>query len=405
MQVSWWISKRLSLKSSGTFSSYIILISIIAVSLSLTVMIISNSMINGFQYEIKRKLFDFWGHAKIIKYENNYSFRENPIRADFKNLQEIKNLPAIQSTQSYINKAGIIKTDNDIEGIVLKGVFAPSLPTFSSYISSGENIELGDSMSTDLLISEYTAKRLLLKVKDKVLIYFIEENQAPKVRRFYVKGIYSTGLAEYDQVFAIGDARLLADLNQWGDTLISGIQISYKNMEDMDVASQSINELLPQDMACKTMQESNPNIFDWLNLQTLNEWIILILMSIVSIVNVINMLFIIIWERTHMIGILKALGSYNRTLQQIFIIIAARIIGWGLLIGNIVGIGLAWVQKKYGIIRLPEESYYVKVAPVVFDWGMILLINLATIIITFFVLLIPVLVINKVNPIKTIRFS
>jgi len=401
-----FIAQRLQLKAQHSFAYMIVNISIAALALGIAVMIIANSMVNGFQYEVKRKLFDFWGHAHVLYNDNNISFQEQPIPSTGNYLDSILSLSGITNIEPYIKKAGILKTPNDIEGIVLKGISKEHSKSLIGYINKGRAIHYTDTASQDILISEKTANRLKLKIHDKVLIYFIENNAPPKIRKFYVSGIYSTGLMEYDQVYALVDIAQLQAINNWGDSLVSGYQLNFENINDMEKLSKKIElNYLDYDMSCKSLRDINPNIFDWLSLQKINEYIILGLMFIVAIVNMVNMLLILILERTQMIGVLKSLGAKDTLLQGLFLWVAARVIGWGLILGNIVGISICLIQKYGNIIRLPEESYYMKVAPVLIDWQIILLINIVVILLTLSALLLPTFLVKNIAPVKVLRFE
>ncbi len=407
MNIASWIAKRISINQNNSIGSFIIKISITALALSLGVMIISNSLINGFQIEIKSKLFDLWGHAQIKNLDNNTSLQDKPISNTDLYSNQLKNEKEISKIEPYIQKAGIIKTKDNIEGIVLKS-WRPqgALPSLTRYLSEGSGYETGDTLDQLIWISEHTAGRLQLTLNDKVIVYFIEQAQAPKVRKFYVKGIYNTGLLEYDEVFAFVDYTVLSKLTGYGDTLLSGIQLHFDNYKNMNKIALKIEQnILPQNQICRSMGELNPNLFDWLALQNINESIIMILMIIVSIVNMANMLLILIVERTNMIGLLKALGLKDFVLQKIFLHIAFRVVGWGLFFGNLFGFGLCLIQQKCKIITLPQESYYVKVAPVVFDFNMLILINVGVVFITLLSLIIPTLIIQKISPTKAIQFD
>jgi lipoprotein-releasing system permease protein len=407
MNLSAWVAQRISFSNQYSIASFIVKISITALALSLGIMIISNSMITGFQVEIKNKLFDFWGHAQIKSLDNNQSFEENPIKGFSAYIDSLKSDKSILNIEPFIQKAGIIKTKDNIEGIVLKSIDAKAAKTkLGAYLSEG-NFDINNDTITQLIwLSEHTAARLQLKINDKLLVYFVENATLPKVRKFYVKGIYNSGLLEYDEVFAFVDYTMLAQLTNFGDSMLSGIQLRFYDATAMQTKAEGIElNILPQDQICKTIRDINPNIFDWLGLQNMNEIIILILMAIVAIVNMINMLLILILERTKMVGMLAALGASHRLIQNIFLFVSLRIIFWGLLWGNVFGFGLCLLQRYGKFIKLPQESYYVKVAPIFFDYKMIVLLNVGVVVVTLLSLLIPAQIIQKIKPVKAIQFN
>jgi len=307
----------------------------------------------------------------------------------------------------FANKAGIIKAKDQLEGIILKGIGKDYDWSFmKDYIVDGEVLEFNDSTaSRDILISESTAKRLKIKVKDKFTVHFVESGDRIQ-RLFKVKGIYKTGLEEYDKKFAIIDIRRIQQLNGWAEDEVSGFEVFLDDIRDLDVFDEYIYfHVLGPELKCLSIKDVYPGIFNWLNLQDVNERLILILMIIVSIVNMTTALMILILERTNMIGVLKALGSPSASIRRIFLYHAAYIIGLGLLLGNILGIGICLIQQQFGVITLPEEAYYVSVAPVELDLWTILLLNLGTFLITLIVLTIPSYLVTRIDPVKAIRFK
>lgn len=610
MKFEYQIARRLNAASRKSFSRTIIRLSILAITLSMTVMIIASSVVRGFKHEISDKIFGFWGHIHItsdyapssMAYEStpmsaNQHFlasldtikqleyvcsNEAPIPVLVHNIHQpfvygallmfffcvlvffgLKNrstnkiryfttailfisgllllinhpfeLPdivrtskgGIQHIQKYIHKEGIIKTRDQIEGIVLRGIDEDfNWDYLQNNIQQGSKLSLEvNSSKNEIIISKTTADRLELKLDDEFLIYFIQNDQS-LARKFKVKGIYKTGLAEYDQTFALVNIRILQELNNWrpyknfqtlttfdegetffkiikdqanseadwvyaknkllsgdlnvvfdsfsnailipdelaknrllqvGDSIyfnyedasfetfelgfivggiykqnpaiqpnmiycnywtmnhlnqilpeqISGFEIFIDAIEDLDAVGNYVNyvTLLGKNYYASTIKEMESNIFDWLNLTDMNERIILLLMILVSIINMSTSLLILILERTNMIGILKALGASNWSVRKIFLYNAFQIIFKGLLWGNIIGIGLCLLQSHFGIIQLPEELYYVKVAPVELNLIQILLLNIGTIGITLTMLILPSLIVSRIHPVKAIKFK
>lgn len=406
MNFALYITKRIALSRQPSFSRFIIRIAVTATALSVAVMIIAGAMVTGFQKEISKKVFGFWGHINIRSYTDNFGFKDNPISIHQSFYPSLDKVNGIRHIQVYATKPAIIKAKSDIESIVLKGFGKDFDWSFmNQYIMSGKSFTAGDtSKPYKLIISQATASRLNLKVGDDVPVYFIQN--PPRARKFRIAAIYKTGIEEYDKQFALTDIARIQELNNWTADSVGGFEVFINDVKDIDAMGRMINEnYIDQDLVAHTMKEINPNIFDWLSLQSINERVILILMSLVAVINMITALLILILERTNMIGILKSLGSSNWTIRRIFLYNAGYIILLGLLIGNAVGTGLCLLQKKFGFIRLPEESYYVSVAPVNLDPVFIIALNIAVMLLCLFVLIIPSYLVSRITPVKAIRFS
>jgi len=270
----------------------------------------------------------------------------------------------------------------------------------------GSVIHAGDSSNyRKIIISQTTADRLRLKLGGKVRLFFIKENQQVG-RVFNIAGIYKTGLLEYDKIFALVDIAQIQRLNGWTPDQVGGFEVFINDPAKIDALGKTINEdYVGRELRALTIKEVYPNIFDWLNLQSTNERVILILMTAVAAINMITALLILILERTNMIGILKSLGATNWSIRKIFLMFAGYIITLGLIWGNAVGIGLCLIQKYFHVIRLPEESYYISVAPINLDPLFIVVVNAATLVICLLVLIIPSYLITRIQPVKAIRFN
>lgn len=407
MNTEFFITKRIAFKQNKGFSGFIIKIAIIAIALSMTVMLVTTATVNGFQNEISRKIFGFWGHIHIRNYDANRSYEDvNPIDKNQDFYPAIDTIEGISHIQIYANKAGIIKTDTDIEGIVLKGIGSDyNWDFFQQYMLEGEPFSIQDSSkSNEILISKTTANRLQLTVGDKLVTYFVQD--PPRIRKFKISGIYKTGLAEYDEKYALIDIKHIQKLNKWKENEIGGFEVFIDEVDDLDEMSDKIYyEIIDHELLSQNMKEINPNIFEWLKLQDMNETVMISLMVLVAIINMMTTLLILILERTNMIGILKALGATNWTIRKIFLYNASFIIGIGLLIGNFMGLALCFLQKHFGFIRLPEESYYISIAPIEIDLMTIAFLNIGTLLVCIVTLVIPSYLVSKINPIKAIRFS
>jgi len=406
MRVEAFIAKRLSFSKQSGFSSFIIKIAIVAVCLSVAVMIIATALVNGFKKEIENKVFGFMGSIQISSFESNHAFQNKPIAYNPKLSQSITTLDAVTHVQTYANITTILKSPTEMEGIALKGVgFDFNWQFFEKYMYAGKPFVMDSTKkSNEIVLSKTTADRLKVEIGDKVNAYFIKD--PPRIRSFKISGIFNTGLIEYDMAYALIDIRHVQKLSNWNDKQIQGYEVF---IDDANALEKTNNELffniLGPDLLSQTLKEINPSIFNWLELQSVNEKVIFALMIIVAVINMITTLLILIMERTNMIGILKALGASNWTIRKLFLYNAAFIVGFGLLFGNFFGLGLCFFQDHFGFIQLSEESYFIKTAPVYINWWIVLIINLATLVICIFSLLLPSYLITKISPVKAIRFS
>lgn len=402
LNIERFITKRLIFNKERSFSKFIIRIAIAAVALSMAVMILTISLVSGFQKEITDKIFGFWGHIHITEFGIGKS--EHPISINQVYYPHLDTLPEIKHIQVFAYKAGIIKTEDQIEGLVLKGVSSDFDWDFlNSEMESGKVLDVSKAtVSSGILISSYTARRLNLKVGDKALAYFIQN--PPRYRQLEIEGIYNTGLEEYDKMYALVDLRHIQQLNDWEEHMVGGFEVFLENPSELERISEYIlYDVLGYDQMAQTIKEVYPNIFDWLELQNMNELIIILLMIAVAAINMITCLLILILDRTRMIGILKALGANNFQIRKIFLYQAAYILGFGMLAGNLLGIGIALLQMHFQFIQLDEASYYVSYAPVNLNILHLLLLNISTFLLCLLFLLLPSFLVAKIAPVRAIR--
>ena len=435
MNFPFFIASRVAASGQKSFARLIIRIAIAAVALSIAVMIIANALIKGFKSEISDKMFSFWGHIHITSAQQTTTYEPIPILADetfLPKLKALKTLPdsflkiekiigeakntegvakpsfgGIKHVQAYATKAGIIKTKDNFEGVVLKGVSADFNWSFiDQYIIEGRKLNSCSADScNEILISKSTADRLNLKLNGKFIVHFVQNN-AQEQRLFQIVGIYKTGLEEYDKKFALVDIQPIQALLGWSSNQIAGYEVFVDDIRDLNRMNNFIyNELISSQFSSQTIRQEQPSIFEWLDLQDVNEKVILGLMLLVGIINMVTALLILILERTNMIGTLKSLGSSNWSIQRIFLYYGAIIICIGLLIGNVVGIGLAFLEQKFKFIKLSEADYYLSYAPIKFDLITILSLNLGTLLITTLFLLLPTLLVLSISPVKAIQFK
>lgn len=402
-----FIAARMTMRAR-TFSRLIIRIATVAVALSVTVMILTTSLISGFQREISEKVYGFWGHIQISKYSWTQSFENAPLSIDQPFYPALAGEEGIRHMQAFATKPAIIKTDEYFEGVILKGVSHDFDWRFiEQHLVAGGTFRLpADSMSFEIVLSQTTADRLRLKVGDKAVTHFIDpQTRSTRVRIMNVIGIYNTGLAEYDRLFALVDLRQIRRLNGWDSTQVGGFEVFIDDPQRLDELTSMVYSRVGSDLNAQSIRELQPSIFDWLDLQTTNEYLVLVIMAIVAAINMITALLILILERTPMIGTLKALGARNWSIRKIFLLKAAFIIGFGLLLGNVFGLGLGFIQDRFSIITLPEETYYVSVAPVSFNWLAIILLNAGAIIVCLASLIGPSYLVSRISPVKALRFD
>ncbi|GAO43463.1 ABC transporter permease [Flavihumibacter petaseus] len=410
MNIPRFIATRIALNRQKSFSRFIIRLAVAATAVSVTAMIIALSFTTGFQQAISQKIFSFWGHVRVKHYEPEKVniAEELPITRNDTVEQLKKVIPGIQSIQAFATRNAILKTAESIEGVLFKGVDAAyDTSRMKAFLKEGRWMHFPDSgYSNEIVLSVYTANQLSLAVGKELLIYFIQsDGSPPRVRKLMISGLYKTGIEEYDKLIALGDLRLVQRMNNWPPDQIGGYEVFAKDFHDVPRLNEKIFDLLPPMWINRSIEEIYPNIFDWLNLQDKTILIVLIIMTIVAVLNLITCLIILVLERTRMIGVLKALGAYNIRIQQIFLYHGAVITLAGILIGDLLAFILIFLQKKYGIIRLPEEMYYIDKAEVVVVPWQILAVNVGTFLVCMAVLLIPTWIVRRVQPVKAMAWK
>lgn len=375
-------------------------------------MILSVAVVTGFKKEIRKRVIGFGSHIQIVNYDSNISYETAPIPARLDFLPELKSIDGIQHIQSFATKPGLVKTKDEVQGVIVKGIGKDfDWSFFKESIVEGGIIDLPDSTkSNDIVISKILAKTLNIKVGDKINMYFIDER--PRTRRFVVKGIYKTTLEEFDKQFIIADLRHIQRLNNWEDGQISGFEISLDNYKELDYYTEVVRSLasfhfLPDGSRLQVLNihHKYPHIFSWLGLLDMNVLVLLTIMLIVSIINMIAGLIIIILDKTSAIGIIKAIGADNQRVKNIFLYQAVYLIGRGLFWGNAFAIGIAFIQNKFQIIKLNSTSYFIDFVPININLGWLIGLNLASLSLIFIFMLLPVLIITRVTPAKTIRYE
>ncbi|MBG0781895.1 MAG: ABC transporter permease [Bacteroidales bacterium] len=407
MRLEAFIASRIFSLSPDKVSTLVMRITLVSVTLAVAVMLVSMAVVIGFKQQIRDKVLGFVAPLQITTLDRNESLQQTPFVIDDQLLKQIHALDGVVHTQAVAEKAGIIKTDDQIQGIVLKGVDNNyNWDYFKAALKQGVLPDIQHSItSNDVLLSANLARKLSLEVGDDLRVWFVDDKERPRGRKFSVSGIYETGLVEFDERFVLADLRHIIKLNGWEDNQAGVLEVLLDSKTDPEEVYDQIYFSLPVHLTATTAMASYPHIFDWLNLQDMNVVIIILLMTLVSGITIISMLLIMVIERTAMIGMLKAMGAGAGQIRRLFLVYSARLLTYGLIAGNLLGLGFIYFQGKTGFLTLPVESYYIDKVPVELGWWHILIINLGSAVVWFFMLLIPSLVIDRIKPARAIRFS
>ncbi|WP_298319976.1 FtsX-like permease family protein [uncultured Aquimarina sp.] len=413
MNFEYFIAKRLikGKEHKSSISSAIIKIAIFAIAIGMVMMLITVATGIGLQRKIREKVAAFNGHVIITSYDNNNSIESLiPIKKDQHFYPNFVDVDGIKHVQRFATKGGLIRTENDFEGVVVKGIGEDyDWSYFKEYLIEGTLPDFTDPRNNQILISAYTSSRLGLGVGDKANTVFLKKNTSSKIpaniRAFEIVGIYDSGFLEFDEKFIFADIRHIQKMNKWKDGEVGGFEVFIDNFDEIDKKGKEIYESIPSDLEAQTIALKYGSIFEWLKLFDLNIIGIIGIIILVAGINMITALLVLILERTQMIGILKSLGTNDWSIRKVFLYNAGYLILLGLFWGNLIGISLLFIQKHYGIIGLNPATYYVSTAPVYISIGYIILLNIGTTILCLAMLLIPSYVIAKISPSKAIRFQ
>ncbi len=417
-KVAGFIANRIAFNQQRSFSRFIIRLSIIATVISVAVMIITLAFANGFQEQVSQKVFSFWGHIRIQEKQPFKALiaEETPLIKNDTLADAIRKNPNVESIYPFATKYAMLKTKDDIEGVLLKGFDSTyDFKHLRRFIKEGRPLQFNDSTySREIMISVHTAKQLKLKVNDRILIYFIRPDGSLRPDKLTITSIYKTGIEDYDKTFAIGDIQLIQRLN--ADSIkiatgeykneIGGYEIFLKDYQKIDKVADEIYYMdnFPPTWDAQSVRTISPNIFDWLNMQDVTRNVLIGFMVIVAVINLITCLIILVLERIRMVGILKSLGATDWTVQKIFLRHSLIITITGIIIGAALALGILYLQQETGFIKLKEDAYYLSEAAVKIVWWQVVAICAATLLVCFLILMIPSILVRKIQPVQAIHF-
>ncbi len=408
MNLPFFIARRYLVKQKGTFSSFIIKLAILATALSVAVMIVAVAVVTGFQHSVSEKLYSFMGHVHVEPFDETNSGSltySQPILYNHHLMDSIRQVPHVTGIAPFVVRPVIVQAHGLMEGIQLKGV-EKGYHLSGSITTVGRPIDYSDtSYSKEIMLSQSTADRLNVNLGEMVQLYFVESGSS-RIRKVKVSGIYHSGMEEVDRFFGICDMRLIQHINGWSADSVNGFEVRLDNPAHAeDVAAFIHYNLIKAPQEAYTTKDIYSSVFDWLDLQNINSTILIIIMTIVATINMGAVLLILMVDRARMIGLLKALGMPFEQTRNLFLAVAAIIAAAGILLGNVLGVGLCWLQLRFGLIKLPEDIYYMKYAPMKLIWWQVALIDVSTLVICVLCMWLPALYIRRVQPVKVLQFK
>lgn len=400
MNYSVYMARKLAGKHRKGVTGPVIHVSVFSIALSIAVILIAFAIVRGFQKEVREKIIGFGAHIQIRLFDTNESLEQLPVATDREDIAALQSVDGIKSVYPFIEKGGLVKTDSNLHGIVMKGVDKSFEWTFlQKSLVHGALPDYSGDISNDVLISAKVSSLLGLDVDSPVRVYFIMPGEMqPRGRKFRVSGVYNTGMDEFDKVFVVCDMRHLQKLNSWGDSLVSGYEIMVNNFDDLEKVLAEVNSTIYYDLDASDIILRQPQFFDWLNLLDSNVLIILVLMTLVAIINIVSIILILILERIPFIGLMKAMGANNQMVRKIFVYMSARLLLLGIFWGNLFGLGLIVLEQVTGFLPLNEEMYYVSHIPVLLRADYIIGVNAGVIAVSLLAVLLPSLIIRRINP-------
>ena len=405
-QFHWQLAHRILRDKGDRFSKPIIRLSVFGVSLGMVIMLIAIGVTSGYKQVIEEKVVTMGQHIRISNYDRNYSYEQIPITLNDTLLQDLQSHPEVVSLQPFATKVGIIKTADQVEGIVLKGVDASfSGRNFSQNMLEGDTLHLDDTVADNrIILSKRLADKLRLKVGDKVRTYFVQD--PPRQRSFTLSGIYETGLPEYDTKFALVDLRHVQKLNDWEPQQVSGVEVLIRDYNKIDEVGEQLHHQIDISLKAETVKQIYPEIFDWIALFDTNVSVLLIITTCVCMITMMSIFFIIVLGQTRLIGILKSLGMKTKHVMQTFLVVAGQTLLKGLLIGDAIALGFGWLQQKFHFVKLDPDTYYVNYVPIKYQFWEVIVLNIGVFAACMLVLVVPAWVIcRKISPVKAVRFE
>jgi lipoprotein-releasing system permease protein len=410
LKFEFFIARRMmsSKHYKSSVSAPIIKIGIGAIALGMIVMLISVATSAGLQREIRNKIIAYKGHITISHFDGNRS-DESLLPLDLTDLL-LRQLDSVEGISSYYfeaNKFGIVRTENDFEGVVFKGLDKQfDWDKFNGYLLEGRLPVVGDSLTNEILISQYLSNRLGLRTGDPLFMYFLreDENRPPAQRKFDIVGVINSGFQDLDATYLLGDLRHVQILNKWTPNQVGEIVVMAGDFDQLDLLNERIYQNISFDLDSRTVVQQHAEIFEWISIFDQNTQMILVIMILVAGINMVTALLVLILERTPMIGLLRALGGQSHSLQKIFLLNAAHLIGWGLLFGNLIGLSLLFIQQFFGVIPLDPSVYYVTEVPIHLNFFHWIYLNLGVFVLSMLMLLIPSNIVRKVSPVTAMGF-
>lgn len=407
MNVPVFLARKVRHAPEGSFSATVTRIGIASVALGLAILIVAFAVLFGFKDTIQQKIFLFGAHLQVSKFTNNMSYEEPALSLRTNLYRDSTQLPGVRHIQAIALKAGILKTADELTGVVIKGVGKDyDWSLFQGSLVAGKVPVVGADTgfgSTQLLLSQYMANQLQVTVGQSIPLYFL--GNPPRARKMTVVGIYETGLEEVDKTIALGDIRLIQRLNNWGPDSVGSYEIFIKDFAKLEPTARTLTDVMDPDMRMTRVTDQYRPLFDWMLLLDRNMVILLSLITFVASFNMVSVLLVLMMERTPMIGLLKALGGSNSLIRRMFVFVGFDMVVWGLAIGNGVGLGICFLQDRFKLIPLDPKNYFMSYVPIVWDWPTILALNGATVVLIALVLWIPTIIINRIQPVKALAFK
>ena len=395
MSTAFEIAKRISFQKQKNYTRFIVRLSIAATAISVAAILLTFSIVNGFQATIANKVYQFWGHIRVA------SVSGEPMKQDANTLAAFQKNTAVKTITPFISQSTVLSFEQDIEGVVARGIPASTQIPFLRK-GKGWTASTKDSILNEIIISDNTAKKLNIQLGASVRLYFLNTG-AVQQRKLKVVGIYHSGIEEYDNQFVLVDIKLLQQLNN--NELVEGYSIVLNENAPIEATTSALQKILPENWVATSIKNYYPQIFDWIGVQTINRNVTITIMLIVAIINLLTCLFIIMLERITMIGTLTALGASQNFIRKIFLFQASFICWTGILLGAIIGLGLSYLQAKTGWIQMDESAYFIKELPIKMDAVQIISVLIGTAIISYISFLVPTLWIKKISPAKAIQFD